>query len=386
MKKIDHFVYPSFFIPFKKSRKPLRFFGYIFLSLISCISPFDVTTTYQQGLVVQGMITDQPGPYLVTLSSTIPINNQLGESGAVTGATIVIRDDQGEQETLIEKSPGNYYTQTIQGVVGGTYSITITTSDGNSYQSTDEKILPVGDFSNLRFEFVQNEPAGVNQQITSTNGFNIYLDSEVLPEQKGLVWWRWTGTFQILTFPSLHTVPGNGKVITPVPAPPLCSGYIVSHGMLQYYTPCSCCDCWVSQYNQIPIISNPNLVNNGKINDLNIAFIEANRRTMYNKYYLEIDQYSVSQVVYTFWKNVQTQLNNSSNLFQIPPAKTGGNLIGTTPHALPVTGYFAASAVKTHSIEMSQLDVPYPILPIDTLAMSCTQVFPNSTTQKPLFW
>ncbi len=187
---------------------------YIYFLLSACVTPFDVSTSYQPAIVVQGMITDQPGPYVVTISTTLPINDQLDEPPMVTGATVVINDDQGNTETLKEKSPGNYYTSVSQGVVGRSYSLSITTSEGNSYQSALEELLPVGDFSNLTYKFVQNEAANANNQISSTNGFNIFMDSQVLPEQGGRVWWRWTGTFEIFTYPELQK-----KILSDEPTP-----------------------------------------------------------------------------------------------------------------------------------------------------------------------
>lgn len=359
---------------------------YIYL-LSSCVTPYEVTTSFQPAIVVEGMITDQPGPYVVNLSNTIPVNNQMYETSVVQGATVVIHDDQGLTETLVEKSPGSYYTTSIQGVVGRSYYITISTGDGNSYQSTPEKLLPVGDFSDLRYEFVQNESGGSNYQISSTNGFNIFLDSEVLPEQEGRVWWRWTGTFHIFTYPSLHTRPSDGKVIVQLPDPIPCSGYYVFRGALMGPTGrCTCCDCWVSEYNQVPLISDSRFINNGKVKSMQVAFVEANRRTLYEKYHLEVEQMSVSQTVYDFWKNVKQQKSNSSNLFQTPPPKTKGNVVATSEKAIPVIGYFAASSVKVRAIDMTKLDLPYPMQTIDTLTMSCTQAYKNASTIKPIFW
>jgi hypothetical protein len=369
---------------------------YIYFLLSACVSPYDVTTSFHPSIVVQGMITDQPGPYLVTISQTLAINDQLDEAPMVTGATVVIKDDEGNSETLTEKSSGNYYTSTFQGVVGRSYFITITTSDGSSYQSASEELLPVGDFSNLTYKFVQNEPAIANNQISSTNGFDIFIDSQVLPEQQGRVWWRWTGTFEIFTYPELQkkilpTNPPKEPPLLITDAPP-CSGYSIARPNTQSATlvgplaNCECCTCWVTQYSQNPLISNPKFISNGAIKSYNVAFVEANRRTFYDQYYLEIEQLSVSETVYNFWNAVKIQQGNSSSLFQTPPPKTVGNITVNTPNSLPVIGYFAASASKKHSLVLLRSEVPYPLLTIDTLAMSCTVAYKNSSNVKPTFW
>ncbi len=361
----------------------------IFLFLCSCVTPYEVNTVFVEQLVVEGQITDQPGPYLVKISKTVPINQQFYKTSPISHASVVIQDDQGNSEALYEGSSGNYYTYSTQGVIGRSYSIKITTAEGGIYQSKPEKLLPVGDFDNLRYEFVQNESPNSNRQITSKNGFKIYLNSHVLPEQEGRVWWRLTGTFEIFTYPRLRTkqeLRGNQWVT--VPDPPGCSGYIrVGDGI--YFLPgskCYCCTCWVTQYNQVPVISDPSLIFNNEINNFNVGFVEANIRIFYDKYYLEVEQLSVSQAVYDFWKIIKTQKQNSSNLFQTPPPATATNIVSLTPNSPSVIGYFAAVSSKKHVLVMNRTDVPYEMQPIDTLKISCIDAYKLSSNAKPLFW
>lgn len=365
--------------------------------LTSCVTPYDIKSTdYQESIAVEGMITDQPGPYVVTITKAVPIQDQTLKAVPVQGASITLSDDQGNSESLVEKSSGNYYTSSMQGVVGRTYTLTINTKEGESYQSLPEKLLPVGDFTNLTAEFQLNKPidyfdqyndntnyvSGANP-LKAVNGFNIYLDSDVLPEQENRVWWRWTGTFEISALPQFH------KKVIPfalVPDPLPCSGYVVLKGAVVQTGACTCCVCWVTQYDQIPEVSNPQLVNNNKIQRQLVGFIGVNVRTFYDKYHLEVEQLSVSQVVYDFWNKVKIQRANSSNLFQTTPPKTAGNIQATTTGARPVVGYFAASASVKHVLVLQRSDVPYAISPIDTLATSCTNVYPYSTTTQPSFW
>jgi hypothetical protein len=112
---------------------------FFFLLLDSCITPYEINTPFQEHLVVEGLITDQPGPYQVKISKTVPIQDQLYPTTWVAGATLTIQDDQGNSEALVEKSPGNYYTKAFQGVLGRSYWLNIATNDGNVYQSTQEK-------------------------------------------------------------------------------------------------------------------------------------------------------------------------------------------------------------------------------------------------------
>ncbi|HCW08361.1 MAG TPA: hypothetical protein DGG95_13455 [Cytophagales bacterium] len=379
----------------------MRYFSFILILVasFSCVDPYLLSTVeYRPAIVVEGMITDQPGPYLVKISETASINDQSGAFILITGAIVTIRDDKGNDEVLIEKSTGNYYTQTLQGVVGQTYTLSITTSDGYTYESVPEKLLPVGDFSNLHGEFVQKEDPAKSRQITSKNGFDVYLDSDVLQDQGERVWWRWTGTYEIATLPQLNVslITGAKGVLDIEPDPPYCSGYVLGPLYGEYggpmvvkgpFEPCTCCTCWVTEYSSTVIISNPNFVSDNKVNHQLIGFVEANVRTMYNKYYLLVEQLSVSQAVYDFWKQVKSQKSNSSNLFQTPPPKTTGNIFAKSEGAIPALGYFAASSINTHVLVLNKSMVPYPMPPIDTITTSCLEVnYKNITNIKPLFW
>ena len=395
--------------------KTSNFIVYLFFIFASCVDPIDVGHLFQPLLAVEGLITDQPGPYIIKISRAIPIllvdQYKLDQPRFETGAIVAIEDDQGNSETLVEKSSGNYYTSSLQGVIGRTYTLFITTRDGYTYQSTGEKMLPVGDFTNLRYTFVQNEPPpplfGVDQygfkwkpqtlfsrhNVHSTNGFMVYLDAEVIPEQENRIWWRWNGTFEIIASPQMQVeyvnVPGGGLAL--VPDVDRCSGFVTinrhtSGAYLYPLGPCTCCTCWVTESNTTPLISEPKLINHGKINNFNVAFIEANRRTFYEKYYLEVEQLSVSVDVYNFWGNIKIQKRNSSNLFQTPPPKTGGNVIPSSTNAMPIIGYFAVSAVKKHSIMIDRSAVPYNVGIIDILAFDCKKAYQYSSDVKPPFW
>jgi hypothetical protein len=357
--------------------------NYIIILLISllsgsCVTPYDITPNYVEAIVIEGMITDQPGPYVVTISKSIPLDEQLQTKGLLSGAAVIISDDLGNSETLVEKSKGNYYTTLFQGVIGRSYSITITVED-KSYQSASEKLLPVGDFV-VRYQFEQNEDPNTNQQITSTNGFNFYVDSELLPEQEGRVWWRWNGTFHYVTYPQNHTrfISGFKGAVVEVPDAPPCA-FSNTDGY-------QCHDCWVTRYNQTPLLSDKKFIENDQIKSLKIGFAEVNRRSFYDKYYLEVEQLSLSASVYDFWKSVKTGKGNSSNLFQTPPPKTIGNIKATLDEAIPVLGYFSASSVKKHSVTLDRSEVPYPIWNMDPFNDVCALLYTNASYKKPKFW
>jgi hypothetical protein len=117
-----------------------------------------------------------------------------------------------------------------------------------------------------------------------------------------------------------------------------------------------------------------------------IAFIPASRRLFHNKYYIQVEQLSISRTVYDFWNNVRKQKLNGSDLFQTPPPESRGNIRALEDGSKPMLGIFSASSIKTKSIFIDRADIPYQMPPIDTLLVSCTDVYKRTTNVRPAFW
>jgi hypothetical protein len=88
--------------------------------------------------VIEGNVTNLPGPYQVKISQTEAVESNYSFNG-VSQANVSIRDNAGNSETLREIQPGIYQTATLQGVEGRSYELNITIGQ-NSYTSTS--IMP----------------------------------------------------------------------------------------------------------------------------------------------------------------------------------------------------------------------------------------------------
>ncbi len=91
-------------------------------------------------IVVDAEVTDSVTSYTVNLTQTVNFSDN-NIFPVVNGATVVIRDNAGNSETLAETSPGNYITSHLQGVDGRTYYLSIT-SNGKKYTATST--MPYG--------------------------------------------------------------------------------------------------------------------------------------------------------------------------------------------------------------------------------------------------
>jgi len=113
----------------------------------SCEKVIDVKTNNSAPqLVVEGNISNTPGPYTIKLSTSVDYD-QTNSFPAVQNAVVKISDDKGNSETLKETTPGIYQTATLNGTVGTTYTLHIKTTDNKEYtaSSTMPAVVPLDD-------------------------------------------------------------------------------------------------------------------------------------------------------------------------------------------------------------------------------------------------
>jgi hypothetical protein len=138
-----------------KSNSLLMFF--LILIVVGCIDPFSLKIQGESGvLVVDGLITDEPGPYFVTLSRSVSYNSDNVLRVYATpeaGAQVRLSDNEGNSELLVETKPGTYRTTTAQGIIGKSYTLSIVTARGKHYKSIAEPLLPVPKMGLLEFDF-----------------------------------------------------------------------------------------------------------------------------------------------------------------------------------------------------------------------------------------
>jgi hypothetical protein len=369
--------------------RPLLLFCFVVIFLDGCIDPFDVPNVKNETLVVvDGVITDRPGPYQVNLSYANNISENLNFLNKVLQASIVLYDDQGNSEILREVVPGQYQTSEngIRGIVGHEYHIVITLLDGSVYNSSPEKLLPVGKLKKVYYEFEEKVKI-TPDSVPPGNGLNVYVDADVLPEQEGRVRWKTTGVYEVRTYPERRIIPVKVDLKGPVvwyPEPPACSGYVVSRNTVVQVRPCECCHCWIMQYDPKPLLSEA-MLNKKEVTRQQVTFIPADPNVFFNKYYLKVEQMSLSQNIYGFWKQVRQQQQSSSDLFQTPPPKITGNINRVNGSARAV-GYFGASSVRDTSFYITREALPYQLAPIDTIKDTCLLGARYGTTTKPPFW
>jgi hypothetical protein len=361
----------------------MRRFRILFLlAFWSCIDPisFDTPRVDFQ-MVVDGVITNEPPPYTVRLYRALALDADQDRRVVVRYAKVTLRNDLGQEEEMKETEDGVYRSAgLIKGEIGHTYAIRIQTVEGRIFESTPDTMLPTGAIEAITFEFDEQTVLrnGVEQ---GADRFNIFVSARGAIEGENRFRWRMTGTYEIETFPQFRTRNAEGG---PVPDPPPCSGYEVRFGQLTRVRDCTCCFCWVEDFESVPKVADDRFVTGSRFEAIKVGEVPITRRTFYNKYRVTIEQMSLSPAAFTYWSLLRAQKQGAASLFQPPSGKVTGNIfpVNNTAEGL---GIFWASAIDRKSVFIERQDIPYRVQPIDTLKVACTGL-PNSSSTKPASW
>jgi Domain of unknown function (DUF4249) len=341
-------------------------FAFLWVILACCVTNFDPKITENTPkLVVDGVITNQPGPYRVTVQYSYPYTNNTSVR-SIAGAVVEISDDKGNKETLTERGQGLYETSPtgIRGIVGRSYKISIKAPDGRKYESKPELLKAVASIGVVSTEYQDTRSPNFRGQ------FSFFVDVKDPDTPNDFYRWKWTHYNDISYCQYINTTGGNGEAI-------------------RFRNKC-CGDCWeISACNGCIILANDRLTNGKTISKIPLGKIPY---TDITPYFIILEQYSLTAEAYQYWKMVDSQINNSGGIFDLPPATVIGNIISTTNSEEQVLGYFGASSVAIQPLRIARNNAPVLIYQlrqenwIDLIPCVACRESPYRTAKKPLGW
>jgi hypothetical protein len=287
------------------------------LVLCSCEEPYDLRIRdFQKEYVVDGLITDQPGPHEITItySAAYSLYGE-GNNLPVNGAVVSITDSEGAVEILAEAGQGKYITSAgFKGISGNKYILYVQIPGGDELIS-DPELLPAGSpITESHFEFApENE--------FHLDGHRVWVTVADMPGQKNYYRWIYTGVFQFVTY---------------------------FDGIIPFST-----TCWKFEYFRYDLKLSSDRFVDGNLFDQNIAIIPYFSGS---PYLLTVYQYSLSREAFDFWNSVDNQINNSSGLFGVMPFGIRGNMRCVNDADKNVLGYFGASSMIKHPVYVTRAD------------------------------
>jgi hypothetical protein len=289
---------------------------------IGCVDPINLKIDGNGGtLVVDGWITDLPGPYTIRLSRSIPYDNSkpmkvytIPEKNAV----VTIVDNLGNinpvPETIVA---GTYSASAVTGVPGRSYQLRITTTNGSQYHSTFDEIKPVPPIDALEYEYTVTETLFINangaartQKLEAFALYAVVSDPQVA---ENFYRWQVDGIFEFFSV----------------------SDFLPTH-------------CWapVTRLESKLVIADDEFTDGHTFRQY-LANVPYDRPTYY---LVKVRQQSLTREAFDFTKRISVQQTSTGTLFDPPPAPIIGNIVCDTNPAETVLGYFGASSVAVRNI------------------------------------
>lgn len=372
--------------------------------LEGCIQSYPIPHPFVDQIVVDGMITNDAGPYTVRIfKSANPGDVRSEELNMIKGATVAISDDVGNREVLGEIDNGIYQTSPagIRGEVGRKYSVDIKIGE-KEFFSEPQELLPAGQIDSLFYVFREDEYES-NELWEPRHAIDIFVNSRGEENSSHQYRWRWTSTHELKTFPELRIqmrpreCPQMYQDCPPIiiPIPFECSGYAKPYtpsgsGKLGprgivYLRPCVCCTCYLEEQGSVALLSQNRIVDGNEFNFTHIARFPVDKQRFNIKFYIKVDQLSISETLYDYWNLVKAQQTSEGSLFVANSVRVRGNIKSKTDPDEVVLGYFGVSGIRSKTLWISPRELPL-VLQVDSIFAPCKNKYVKATYDKPLFW
>ena len=288
-------------------------------------------------LVVEGEVTNEEGPFRVKLSRTEALNKPQIQVDSVLGADVRIIDDLGTIFQLSYTKNGWYETadQHLKGVPERTYTLNITTDDGQQYESTPVRMLDAPDIDSVYFR-EEAVTSLENQNEVTGKQLNIYVDSKPSAGSPEFLKWTYSETWEI------HMNKQDIRVKTGESA-----GSIVN--MNVDLAPGIKEKCWITKPSASILIGTGKNNPRNNVSGMLLTSIKQGDDRLNVKYSILVKQYALSEEMYRFWKMLKEANEQTGGMYDRIPAQTFGN-IDRCDQAGKALGYFGASAVRSERI------------------------------------
>jgi len=293
----------------------------------------------QKSLVVEALITDQPGWQVIYLSRSSPVN-EIGIHNE-TDAYVSVYDDLGRSTEFIEQAPGAYYAWMTAGEIdtGITYWLNVVTSNGEVYESEPEMFpSPSPAIDSVYWEF---ETKGTSDRTESLNGIRFYLDLDAKADQGRNYRWELVETWEYYAANPidyyydgiLHEWPDSSS----------------------YHT------CWYTgKIDQIYTANTRNAESN-TIKGFPLNYVSEETSRLSARYSLQVLQYSLNDEAYDYWKRIEEQNQESGGIYERQPDYVSGNMQNMNNQDEYVLGFFNLCPVSEKRIFLDSIpELTYP--------------------------
>ncbi len=336
---------------------------FLIAAFSSCIDFFhpDLGDGANNKLVVDGLITDQEGYQVVSVSINSKLANPKFNPSSFCKVTIL--DNNNNIYILNEYESGRYRVWMDKEDLkpGNSYQVKVQTASGIEVISDFEKMSECPEIDSIYYILKEKPTTNPYYKI---QGIQFYVD--INGENTNSRYFRWNLTE---TWEHHAPVPTSNSLTT----------------------------CWTTlDLKNIYAVTTENLTQN-RFRKYALHFVDNQTQRLNYCYSLLINQFSITEPAFRYWDNLRFNSNAQGGLYNTQPLHVRGNLKCTTNPDLEILGFFSVASVKTKRIFVRnviglQLLEPIcipDILPngVVVIGASCTECdYWDGTTFKPDYW
>lgn len=279
------------------------------ITIQGCIEPYENNIkNFDDVLVIQGLITNELGPYKVILSRAINVNSDT--LVFETGAIVSITDKFNNLILLEEQYDGHYFTPpAFQGQVNNEYQLSVKTIDNKEYISTPVRLIQGPEIDTLYTTYSENYNFDENKVL---RGIDIVADSKEWDfegSESFYLKWDYEETWEVEQLWNAREIKWAD---------------INDVEFFDYdNTPRSC---WNIKPSYDIILADPNDYSSNIISNKKILHINELETKPYYGYSILVNQYIINESAYNFWNVLKENNIDNGSVFDNIPSNAVSNI------------------------------------------------------------
>lgn len=277
-------------------------------------------------LVINAHLTGQPGIQIIEISRSVGLSNS--SLDPVSGSFVVLLREDGELRGFSENRPGFYEADLDESFLqtGMSFMVQVSTSEGNYYESSLEKLRPVPSIDSI---YYQVEHRSYSSESDTIGGIRFYIDFTYDDAAYEYLRWDVTETYEFHN-PDMEGFFLNDNLrVVPLPDTSNYKTCYISNELSSIHS-------MATSYLDFGIyIKKPfDFVQNIQM-----------EQKLHHKYSLLVKQYSLGKEAFHYWNELKKTSQEQGWLFDKQPALLKSNVRNINREDEIVLGYFSMAGM-----------------------------------------
>lgn len=335
----------------------------------SCVDEIPLEPeSFESVLVVEATITNENKQQEVLLSrsymfDSIPVKE--------TNATVRVIDDAANVYTFVETESGVYKSQAaFAAQPNRNYNLSVITSDGRVYVSTERQLTPSTSIDDLYVERDFNE--------NGIEGVSVYVDSYDPTGNSKYYRHEYEETYKIIAplYDPEEMVPNGVEFPIPLSQQPQFNTIqeLVDFLVTTQFRPEQQQVCYNTIFSNEIIITNTNNLFEDRLDKYRVRFLGRDNSEIMHRYSILVKQYVQSLEAYSFYNALSTQSISEGVFSETQPGFLVGNVFSETNSNEKVVGFFEVASMDAQRVFFNYTDL-FPNEDLPPYFMECDDFF-----------